>query len=94
MRSIVSLNASPPHRVKKSGVGTAPHITLQLPLAVCGIWANEDQELAWVRFGLRALTRTLVVSKIAFLILRWALFYAVCFHRSSGLVFSLPVGYW
>ena len=61
MRSIVSLDASPPHRVQKSGVRTAAHITLQLHLAVCGIWANEDQELAGVRFGLRALTRTLVV---------------------------------
>ena len=43
-------------------------------VAVYGIWGNEDQNLAWVRFGLRALTRTRVVSKITLLILRWALF--------------------
>jgi hypothetical protein len=47
-----------------------------------------------LRFGLRALTHTLVVSTITFLILRWPSFCAVCFHRSTSLVFSLLVGYW
>lgn len=65
--SIGSLDASRRQGSKKA---ECAHITPQLPLAVCGIWANEDQELAGVRFGLRALTRTLVVSKIAFLTLR------------------------
>jgi hypothetical protein len=67
VRSIVSLDASPPYRVQKSGVRTAAQITPTTALAVCGIWENEDQELAGLGFGFRALTRTPVAFRGALL---------------------------
>jgi hypothetical protein len=43
---------------------------------------------------LRALTRTLVFSKIAFFMLRWLSFLGRVLRLIIWLYFSLPVGYW
>lgn len=60
--------------VKKSGVRTVAVYTSGPSWLCPGFWVNEDQNLAGLRFGFRALTRTLVVSEIAFLVLRWLSF--------------------
>ncbi len=52
MRSVV-LSMAP-----ESGVRVAAYYRAGGIVAVSGIWGNEDQNLAWVRFGFRALTRT------------------------------------
>ena len=67
MRSIVPLDAYPPHSgqgAKKAECG--PPLILPFDrVAVSGVWENEDQKLAKVRFGFRALTRTPVAFQEA-----------------------------
>ena len=57
----------PPRRTGSKKAECEPSLTLPLktPSAVCGIWANEDQELAGLGFGFRALTRTPVAFRDA-----------------------------
>jgi hypothetical protein len=82
--------------VKKSGVRTVAFYTSGPSWLCPGFWVNEDQNLAGLRFGFRALTRTLVVSnfpiryRVSCCFTRWTSIYqmapfSVCLSVTGGL---------
>src|SRR6266511_5430966 len=81
-----------PHKEPNSGVRTAAYLTPFDRVAVSGIWENEDQKLARVRFGFRALTHTPVAFQEASLTFRDLSLPAV--FSLLTLYVRLPVAHW